>query len=179
MWHPWAMPSVEERWSVAVLTGDEPLGRSLVAEALCRELDGSMLLAACSNRLAALALRLRVKLADAAWWRARRQADPWDSGYLKDDSNVAGALAGFVPRRATLIVMLEPSDVLLSAAIAQLGARSAGFLHPVRLLVVSATPPAALALERKVGYGDQPSHVFSEGCPPEVAVVALNRSSTA
>lgn len=176
-WRPWAMPSVERRWAVAMLTGDSALSRTLVAEALCRELDGSLLLAACGSRVAGLALRLRVKLADAAWWRTRRQADPWDSGYLRDDSNMTGALAGFVPRRATLIVMLEPSDELLSATIAQLGARSVCFRHPVRLLVVSATRPAALALERKVGYGDQPSRVLSEGCPREVMVVALNRSS--
>lgn len=176
---PWAMPSVERRCSVAVLTGDSAVRRSLVAEALCRELDGSLLLAACSSRVAGLALRLRVKLADATWWRTRREADPWDSGYLRADSNVTGALAGFAPRRATLIVMLEPSDDLLGAVIAQLGVRSAGFRHPLRLLIVAATPPTALALERKVGRGDPLSRMFSGACPGEVTMVALERPSRA
>lgn len=177
LWQPWAMPSVEQRWSVAVLTGGEPVGRSRVAEALCRELDGSLLLAACNSRLTGLVLRLRVKFADCAWWRSRRQADPWDSGYLLADAHSTGALARFAPRRATLIVMIEPSDDLLRVAIAQLGKHSSGFRHPVRLLVVAAMLPVAFGLERTVGNDGQRSWLSGDGCPGELAVVALGRQS--
>ncbi len=174
-WCPWAPPAVERRWSVAVLTGGGPDGRARVAEALCRELDGALLLAACRSRAAGLALRLKVKLSDAAWWRARRPADPWDSGYLRADSNVTGALAGFVPRRATLIVMVEPSDDLQRTTIAQLSARRAAFRHPVRLLIVAAAPgfePGAGPGDRHGGAGasgrdEAGDFVIRENPPPD------------
>ncbi|HRD35608.1 MAG TPA: hypothetical protein PLR02_15305, partial [Rhodocyclaceae bacterium] len=64
---------------------------------------------------------------------------------------MTGALAGFVPRRATLIVMVEPSDDLQRTTIAQLSARRAAFRHPVRLLIVAAAP----GFEPGAGPGDR------------------------
>lgn len=61
-WRPWVMPHVVERFSIAMLTGANGAGKSHLAEALCRELDASPRLEACTGWFAALCLRARVKL---------------------------------------------------------------------------------------------------------------------
>lgn len=154
LWPPWAQPSVEQRFSIAILTGPNGVGKSHLAEALSRELDGSLRLEACTSRLARLRLRLGVKLNESAWWKPRRREDPWDSGYLVEDPAALVRLAGFLPRRATLLVADELTPLTLLDAITKLKGRRADFRHPVRLLIIDTVLPGCLGLgldaERRV-----------------------------
>lgn len=134
LWRPLQRPALAQPVSVAVLRGAH--GAQL-AEAFSRQIDGSDQLATSGGRWAERWLRLRVKLQDAQWWRARQSNDPWDAGYLLSAPAARLALQRFVPRRATLLVASGwPPDALLEA-VATLQARCAAFLHPVRVLVVS------------------------------------------
>ena len=145
-WRPWVMPDVPQRFSIAVLTGDNGVGKSRLAEALSRELDGTLQLEACTSRFSALRLRLRVKYDNCRWWRSRQESDPWDSGYLLQGPIAQARLALFAPRRATLIVADEWPPQSLTAAIDALNARRSDFRHPVRLLIINAVLPDSLGL---------------------------------
>jgi len=145
-WRPWALPQVPQPFAIAVLTGSNGVGKSHLAEALCRELDGSLQLAACSGRFASLRLRLRVKCQECLWWRRRHPADPWDSGYLVEDPAARRRLERFLPRRATLIVADELPPESLRKAIEDLNSRRSDFRQPVRLLIVDAALPSTLGL---------------------------------
>lgn len=145
LWNPWALPRVPTRFAVAVLTGDPGAPDAdlpALAEAFSRHIDGSDQLAALTGAAARTALRLHVKWQDAQWWRARQPTDPWDSGYLPDGEAALSALEAFCPRRATLLVALNLPAAALAPRIALLARRSAGFAHPVRLLVVGTPVPA-------------------------------------
>lgn len=132
-WQPWVLPRVEQRFSATALAGGSDDEAQLV-EAFSRHLDGSDQLAAAGGAVAGLLLRLRVKRNDALWWRARQPSDPWDCGYLIGET---AALHRFQPRRATLMVADQSlPDAALREALQVLQARSAGFHHPVRLLVL-------------------------------------------
>jgi hypothetical protein len=138
LWQPWAMPRVEQRFSIAVLTGANGVSTSQRVEAFSREIDGSNQLQRAGGAVGRLALRLRVKANDCLWWRARQPTDPWDSGYLIDDAAACKRLRQFLPRRATLMVADTLPSALLRECIAALRARSNDFRHPVRLLIVDA-----------------------------------------
>lgn len=150
---PWALPRVPQRFTVATLVQGDEAERAQGIEAFSRQLDGSEQLAAARGRVAGLWLRLRVKLNDALAWRARQPSDPWDVGYL------IGELPDwqrFQPRRATLIVAADGQEAAtLREAVRLLHGNSAGYRHPVRLLVVghssealawSSTPSSSLAI---------------------------------
>lgn len=132
LWRPWLLPQVQQRFVMA--TSPEPLGPWV--DALMCDLDGSRRLQAARGRFGALALRIRVKLGDIAWWRARRPEDPWDAGYLDDTPAARLRLDAFVPRRATLLVVLTPQPAFLARCAQTLSIRQSAFRHPVRLLVV-------------------------------------------
>jgi hypothetical protein len=153
-WHPWLMPDVEQRFSMAVLIGLNGAGRSQLVEAFSREIDGSNQFPRAGGAGGRLALRLRVKVNDCLWRRARKPTDPWDSGYLMEDAAARRRLQQFQPRRATLIVAdALPADAL-RASIATLQARSADFRHPVRLLIVGAVPPNVPSDARVIAMAD-------------------------
>ncbi len=129
---PWALPRVPQRFTVASLAPGAEQAQAV--EAFSRHLDGSDQLAEAGGRVAGLGLRLRVKLNDALAWRARQLSDPWDAGYLIGELQ---DWQGFQPRRATLIVADGGlSDEALRDAVRVLHANSAGYRHPVRLLVM-------------------------------------------
>lgn len=140
-------------FAVATLLQGPPARRDGLVEAFSRELDGSNQLAAAGGRLAGLLLRLRVKARDAMWWRARQPSDPWDAGYLIGDLQ---ALRLFRPRRATLMVAQATlEEAVLREAVQILSTHSAGFQHPVRLLLLgrsidarawSSTPSSSAAI---------------------------------
>lgn len=132
-WRPAVLPRVEQRFAVAALGQGPEAERRQLVEAFSRHLDGGDQLAAAGGRLAGLWLRLRVKRDDALWWRARRRSDPWDAGYLTGELQ---ALQRFQPRRATLLVADGLADAVLREALRILQMNSAGYRHPVRLLVV-------------------------------------------
>lgn len=123
------------RFAVATLVQGLPAQRDGLIEAFSRQLDGSDQLAAAGGKLAGLLLRLRVKVRDAMWWRARQPSDPWDAGYLIGEPQ---ALRAFRPRRATLMVAEEAGldAAALASAVQILASNSGAFHHPVRLLVL-------------------------------------------
>lgn len=166
---PWRMPDVPARFSVAVLTGSKGAGKSRLALALAlgRDLDGTLQLEACASRWGGLWLRLRVKLQDCCWWRARQRSDPWDGGYLAEDTAGRAAIAAFSPRRATLIVADGMPQADLIAAIETLIGRRAHFWHPVRLLIIDKELPSALGLQWNAERGVWTSSV------PELGVVPV------
>ena len=170
-WRPWALPQVPQPLAIAVLTGSTGVGKSHLAEALSRELDGSLQLAACAGRWAALRLRLRVKAQDCLWWRRRQPTDPWHSGYLVEDPAARRRLERFRPRRATLIVADELAPESLRKAIEDLNSQRSDFRHPLRLLIVDAALPGTLGLRWEADGG-----VWMTGVPElgETPVVDLS-----
>lgn len=133
-WQPWARRRPALPWAQQACAADAGPGLLDLAE----DLDGSLRLQACRGRLQRLALRVRVKLSDACWWRARRVGDIWDAGQLIDGPDLAERARRFEPRRATLILALDIEPARLQAAAAALAARSADFDYPVRLIRLDA-----------------------------------------
>jgi hypothetical protein len=124
-------------WSVAELSGPPGAGRSHLAEAFSRHLDGDLRLQALPGGWPRLRLRLAVKLAESLPGRRRQRSDPWDCGYLVDEPAALQALQRFQPRRATLMVADELPVAALAACIDALAPRQGGFGQPVRLLVIT------------------------------------------
>jgi hypothetical protein len=133
-------------FGVAVLAGPPGAGRSHLAEAYSRHLDGDLRLQALPAGWPRLRLRLAVKLAESLPGRRRQPGDPWDCGYLGSSAAALQALRRFQPRRATLMVADELPEAVLADCIAALAPRQAGFGQPVRLLVIAAG--AAWAINR-------------------------------
>lgn len=131
----WCLAEPQRRlaWRPAEAAPGVDLARAL--EALQRELDGDFQLQALAPGWPRLALRLRVKLADALPARWRPADAPWDAGYLADDPAVRAALRQFRPRRPTLIVSDPMPEAALQASLEALHAAAPGFARPVRLLV--------------------------------------------
>jgi len=125
-------------FGMAVLAGPPGSGRSHLAEAWSRHLDGDERLQALPAGWPRLRLRLAVKLADSLPGRRRRRNDPWDCGYLSGSAAALQALRRFQPRRATLMVADGLPAPALAACLAALAPRQAGFRQPVRLLVIAA-----------------------------------------
>ena len=133
-------------------------GAAARAAAVALKLDGSVQLHAAHGALGRLAMRLRVKLHDVLGGLAATPGRIWDSGWVPPEPSAWAALAQFKPRRPTLIVMqgLPPGE--MQRLLAALQSRSAGFLRPVRVLVVdpawgdmAAGPPTVLALPSSRG----------------------------
>ncbi|WP_372657659.1 hypothetical protein [Hydrogenophaga sp.] len=136
-WRPGLAPRVAQKFSVAVLTGGDRADRLALVAALCRQLDGSEQLDAAGSRWAGLGLRLRVKRDDLAWWRRRRDTDPWDCGHLLPGASALQALAVFRARRATLLVAEGLPNDALARCLNVLAAHASTSHHAVRLLVVA------------------------------------------
>lgn len=143
---PWVKPEVIAPLSIAVTSGFENSHPLPLVESLALQLDGSIQLMRMGSRAARLAFRLQIKLLECAWWRARQEGDPWDCGWLIDQAQAPERLRRFKPRRATLIVADRLVHAALAPCVCALVEASAGFEHPVRLLVLAAAPPAELAL---------------------------------
>ena len=92
---PWAAARIE--WPFGVLH----VADAAVARRAALLLDGSWAMADAGGTAARLALRARALAVDLAWWRPLQPSDAWDAGVAPRPA----ALAGFVPRRATLIVL--------------------------------------------------------------------------
>ncbi len=138
-WQRWCLDALRHTprppaFAMALAGGAEP-GRLAAAQALALGLDGSLALQSRAGMAGRLALRLRVKLQDARWWRQRRDDDIWDCGHAIDTPAGLLALAAFRPRRPTLIVVEAPSAALREA-LGRLAQREPDLPHPVRLLVL-------------------------------------------
>ena len=136
-WQPGVRPAVVQRLAVAALRGPDAAATTAWANAFARQIDGSTRLDALPSAVARLALRLVEKGIDAMWWRARQSDDPWDAGWA---INTPPALrhwrAGFMPRRATLILADRTEATALEPCLAALVLRSDDLRHPVRWLWV-------------------------------------------
>ncbi len=75
---PWVMPEVPERFSLAILVGENRAGKSQLVEAFARSLDRDDELATLTtrSRLAGWRLKLSVKWHELLWWRARHARQP-------------------------------------------------------------------------------------------------------
>ena len=117
------------------------------AAAVALVLDGSDRLLACPGALDRIWLRLTVKLQDARFWGAPQAGDVWDSGFVPDLQSAWQALARFEPRRPTFIVVKGSPAPERAAVLSALQERSAGFVKPVRVLLLiqpgEPAPPVA------------------------------------
>ncbi len=137
---PNALPAMDQALSIAVWETAMPpaqAAQETQLNAFMGQLDGTGLLLACSGPWARRSLRLRIKLREARWWRARQADDPWDCGFLQTDEAVVARLRAFSPRRATLIVMQGVSTPTLGDCLAVLRQQQGRFSHPVRLLLLA------------------------------------------
>jgi hypothetical protein len=100
------------------------------------ELDGSFELQRL-GRWRGLAWRVQLLLRECLTANAARSSDPWDCGWWR--AGTLDAAASFQPRRATLLMLREPTAAQVEALRAALEARSATFTCPVRVLIVSST----------------------------------------
>ncbi len=137
-WQPGARPAVDLRLSAAALRGPAGFDAATTAwaNALGRQLDGG-------TRLDALPSgdgrrwRLQIKLTEAAWWRARQPADPWDVGWAIDTLPALRQMLGvWMPRRATLVLADAAQFDMLAPSLGRLWQRQDDFRHPVRWLWV-------------------------------------------
>jgi hypothetical protein len=102
-------------------------------------LDGSWAMTDAAGASARLAIRGRALWADMAWWRALQPTDAWDAGIAA----VPKALEGFVPRRATLIVIDAATlDDAGLRVLANLEQRAWGWPRAVRVVVAGGSVPA-------------------------------------
>ena len=131
----WPFGPARIEWPFGVLQVDD----AEVARRACLQLDGSWWLADASAP-GRIAIRLRALVADLAWWRPLQAGDAWDAGFAAD----AAALAGFVPRRATLIVIEGEPDEAGCRALDSLGRRADELQRALRVVVVGG--PSGVAL---------------------------------
>lgn len=129
-----AFPVMTEPLKVASIAPNPGL------DAVAAELDGSHELARL-GRWRGLLWRLQLLSRECVSERARPQ-DPWDCGWWRAGS--LNAAQAFEPRRATLLLVRD-TDLPSSAALLDaLRARSASYMKPVRVLVVSEGPSAGI-----------------------------------
>jgi len=140
-WQPGARPAVGVRLSAAALRGPHgPHGQdgatTAWANALGRQIDGGTRLDALPGN-AGRRWRLQIKLAEAAWWRPRQSADPWDVGWAINTPPALRQMLGvWMPRRATLILADAAEFDALAPSLGRLWQRQDDFRHPVRWLWV-------------------------------------------
>lgn len=125
---PWAEPFGHTRieWPYGSFQVDD----AEVARRACLQLDGSWWMADASVA-GRLAIRAKALLTDATWWRALQPHDAWDAGFASDP----GALMGFVPRRATLIVIEGEPDAEGRKALDSLARQADALRHAIRVLI--------------------------------------------
>lgn len=135
LWQPWAAPRIE--WPYGVFH----VAEAEVARRACLQLDGSWSLVDAASDAARWRMRLSALRSDLCWWRPLDSQDPWDAGVVKS----VAALAGFKPRRPTLLVLpyteIGTDDLRLLGELEQ---RSWAMPRAVRLVIAGGpTPPFA------------------------------------
>lgn len=134
---PWARPWEPARieWPFGVLQVDD----ADVARRACLQMDGSWWLSDAASKTSRLAIRARAQCAGLAWWRPLQASDAWDAGWAPNP----GALAGFVPRRATLIVIDGEPDAAGRRALDSLARQADALKRALRVVLVGGVPGAA------------------------------------
>lgn len=131
-WMPWAPPRIE--WPFGVLH----VADAAAARRACLLLDGSWAMADAGSAAGRLGIRLRAQWADRAWWRPLQPTDAWDAGIAPRPA----ALQGFVPRRATLIVIDAATlDEAGARVLGQLEQQAWGWPRAVRVVVAGGAVP--------------------------------------
>ena len=129
---PWVPPRIE--WPFGVFHVADPE----VARRACMALDGTWTLGDATSSAARWRVRLRAQAVDLAWWRALAPQDAWDAGVAR---TVVG-LAGFRPRRATLIVVEEaPLDEAAFRVLVELERQAWGWPRAVRVVLAGGPIP--------------------------------------
>ncbi len=132
---PWAGARIE--WPFGVLH----VADAAVARRAALLLDGSWAMADAAGAAGRLAIRGRALWADVAWWRPLQTLDAWDAG----EALQPAALQGFVPRRATLIVVdAARLDEAGAQALGRLEQQAWAWAWPraVRVVVAGGAVPA-------------------------------------
>lgn len=126
---PWGQPfgPVRIEWPFGSFQVDD----AEVARRACLQLDGSWWMADASA-VGRLTIRAEAILANAAWWRPLQEHDAWDAGFAPDPR----ALHGFVPRRATLIVIEGEPDAEGRRALDSLARQADTLRRAIRVLIV-------------------------------------------
>lgn len=132
----WAEPSGPVR--IEMPFGCYQVDDAEVARRAALQLDGSWRMADASGA-GRLALRAQALWSDLAWWRALQPGDAWDAGEVDD----AATLAGFEPRRTTLVIVEGALGETGLRTLADLERRATGWRRAVRVLLVGAAPGTA------------------------------------
>lgn len=132
-WQPWQASRIEWPYGVFHVPNLD------VARRACLLLDGSWALQDAASKLQRWQVRLLAQAHDAAWWRPLGAHDAWDAGIAHSVTN----LAGFYPRRATLIVLNHPRlDDADLAVLAGLERQAPSWQRAVRLVLAGGQAPA-------------------------------------
>jgi hypothetical protein len=130
---PWQAPRIEWRFGVLHVHNLD------VARRACLLLDGSWRMQDAASGAQRMRIRLAAQFADNAWWRPLGDADAWDAGLASSMAD----LAGFCPRRATLIVLEHTAlDDQALRMLADLEQQSTMWSRAVRLVVAGGQAPA-------------------------------------
>lgn len=110
------------------------------------------------SRLGGIVYRIGTQLRPLLWFLPRRDDEPWDDAWLSDVDNARlAALAGWRPRRPTLIVLDEPAPGVVPRVVDALnvGLRRNGGQHPVRLLILGDIEHKEAAAAAYTDFRDQ------------------------
>jgi hypothetical protein len=138
---PWAIPKVPCTLSCATVTADAALTVRHFGYRLAgyHQLDER-------SRLGGILYRIGVQLRPLAWLLPRRTNEPWDDAWLDgvDEARLA-ALARWLPRRPTLIVLDHPAAGITTRVMQALRFAQNNADQPVRLLILGPVSAAELA----------------------------------
>ncbi len=129
---PWSRPAVPTPLACArIAAGTAPtvrhFGRQLAGY---HQLDTR-------SRLGGILYRIGVQLRPLAWFLHRRADEPWDDAWLSAaDEGRLPALARWLPRRPTLIVVERPDGGFTPRVLAALSHAARHGDQPVRLLIL-------------------------------------------
>lgn len=100
------------------------------------------------GRWRGLAWRLRVLMNDRVPGRGWQPGDPWDCGWWREGPLDAAQV--FRPRRATLLLLDNPSPSISTALLATFRSQSPAYTRPLRVVLVSDRPiPEVASLDTR------------------------------
>lgn len=138
---PWANPTVPSTLSCAMLAADAGLTVHHFGYRLAgyHQLDER-------SRLGGILYRIGVQLRPLAWFLPRRSDEPWDDAWLETvDETRINALARWLPRRPTLIVLDHPAAGITTHVLQALRFAEEHADQPVRLLILGPLSATELA----------------------------------
>lgn len=138
---PWTNPAAPCTLSCAMVTAEAALTVRHFGYRLAgyHQLDER-------SRLGGTLYRIGVQLRPLAWFLPRRDNEPWDDAWLDavDEVRLA-ALAVWLPRRPTLIVLDHPAAGITARVMHALRFAEKNAAQPVRVLILGPVPATELA----------------------------------